>query len=42
MKKIIQEPRDIPNTPGFRFVGITKDKQFVWQCVQKTTDAAAR
>lgn len=37
--KIIREPRDIPNTPGLRIVGVTKDKQFVWLTVQKGKDA---
>lgn len=37
--KIIQEPRDIPNTPGLRIVGITKDAQFIWLTVQKGKDA---
>lgn len=36
--KIIREPRDIPNTPGLRIVGITKDRQFVWLTVQKDAD----
>lgn len=36
---IIREPRDIPNQQGFRFVGITKDAQFIWLTVQKGKDA---
>lgn len=32
---VIREPRDIPNQQGFRFVGVTKDAQFIWLCVQK-------
>lgn len=35
---IIREPRDIPNQQGFRFVGITKDAQFIWLTVQKSAD----
>lgn len=38
---IIREPRDIPNQQGFRFVGITKDAQFIWLTVQKKAQTNA-
>lgn len=39
LAKIIREPRTIPNQEGFRCAGITKDKQFIWLCVQKINDS---
>ena len=36
--RVIHEPKDIPNTPGLRIVGITKGKQFIWLTVQKGKD----
>lgn len=35
---IIRKPADIPNQDGFRFVGVRKDAQFIWLCVQKHSD----
>ena len=40
MQQVLRRPSDIPNQEGFRFVGITKDGQFIWLCVQKTGDGS--
>lgn len=37
---LLRQPADIPNREGFRFVGVTKDAQFVWLCVQKAADGS--
>lgn len=37
-QSIFRELRDIPNTDGFKLIGITKDKQFVRVTVTRGDD----